>query len=75
MESEGNQSVAAWSINVGSKLAQGVSKLYSNFFSTGSSSSVSTSGGSAGGAQVKKAASERNDVGSTLELNKTDYTH
>ena len=34
METDGNQSVTAWGINVGSKLAQGVSKLYSNFFST-----------------------------------------
>ena len=50
MESEGNQSVAAWSINVGSKLAQGVSKLYSNFFSSGSGSSGShgMSGGGGG---------------------------
>ena len=31
---DGGQSVAAWGINVGSKLAQGVSKLYSNIFST-----------------------------------------
>jgi len=35
---DGGQSVAAWGINVGSKLAQGVSKLYSNIFSTKSSS-------------------------------------
>ena len=34
MEMDGNQSVAAWGINVGSKLAQGVSKIYSNFFSS-----------------------------------------
>ena len=34
MESDGNQSVTAWGINVGSRLAQGVSKIYSNFFST-----------------------------------------
>ena len=39
MESDGNQSVTAWSINVGSKLAQGVSKIYSNFFSGTPSSS------------------------------------
>lgn len=31
---DGGQSVTAWGINVGSKLAQGVSKLYSNIFST-----------------------------------------
>ena len=37
METDGNQSVAAWGINVGSKLAQGVSKIYSNFFSSSSS--------------------------------------
>lgn len=30
---DGGQSVTAWGINVGSKLAQGVSKLYSNIFS------------------------------------------
>eukprot|EP00094_Tigriopus_californicus_P011925 TCALIF_11520-PA protein Name:"Similar to rudhira Breast carcinoma-amplified sequence 3 homolog (Drosophila melanogaster)" AED:0.12 eAED:0.12 QI:210/0.88/0.7/1/0.77/0.6/10/0/1394 len=35
MECDGSQSVAAWSINVGSKLAQGMSKIYSNFFSGG----------------------------------------
>ena len=40
METDGNQSVAAWGINVGSKLAQGVSKIYSNFFSTSSSSTA-----------------------------------
>ena len=40
METDGNQSVAAWGINVGSKLAQGVSKIYSNFFSTSSSSTT-----------------------------------
>ena len=39
METDGNQSVAAWGINVGSKLAQGVSKIYSNFFSSSSTSS------------------------------------
>ena len=31
---DGGQSVTAWGINVGSKLAQGVSKLYSNIFSS-----------------------------------------
>ena len=41
METDGNQSVAAWGINVGSKLAQGVSKIYSNFFSSSSTSSSS----------------------------------
>lgn len=35
---DGGQSVTAWGINVGNKLAQGVSKLYSNIFSTTSSS-------------------------------------
>ena len=35
---DGGQSVTAWGINVGSKLAQGVSKLYSNIFSTKPSS-------------------------------------
>jgi len=35
MEIDGNQSVTAWGINVGSKLAQGVSKIYSNIFSSG----------------------------------------
>ena len=34
MEVDGSQSVTAWGINVGSKLAQGVSKIYSNIFST-----------------------------------------
>jgi hypothetical protein len=33
MEVDGSQSVTAWGINVGSKLAQGVSKIYSNIFS------------------------------------------
>jgi len=51
MEMDGNQSVAAWGINVGSKLAQGVSKIYSNFFSSSpnnsSSSAAKPSGGSA----------------------------
>ncbi len=41
MEADSGQSVAAWGINVGSKLAQGVSKIYSNIFS---SSATSTSG-------------------------------
>lgn len=36
---DGGQSVTAWGINVGNKLAQGVSKLYSNIFSTTSMSS------------------------------------
>ena len=36
METDGSQSVAAWGINVGSKLAQGVSKIYSNLFSSSS---------------------------------------
>lgn len=36
---DGGQSVTAWGINVGSKLAQGVSKLYSNIFSSPKTSS------------------------------------
>ncbi len=39
MENDGAQSMTAWGINVGSKLAQGVSRLYSNFFSSSPSSS------------------------------------
>ena len=35
---DGGQSVTAWGINVGSKLAQGVSKLYSNIFSSAAAS-------------------------------------
>ncbi len=38
-ETDCSQSVAAWGINVGSKLAQGVSKIYSNFFSSPASGS------------------------------------
>ena len=34
MEADSGQSVAAWGLNVGSKLAQGVSKIYSNIFSS-----------------------------------------
>lgn len=34
MEGEAGQSVTAWGINVGSKLASGVSKMYTNMFST-----------------------------------------
>ena len=40
METDGTQSVAAWGINVGSKLAQGVSKIYSNLFSSSSSTTT-----------------------------------
>ena len=43
MEMDGSQSVAAWGINVGSRLAQGVSKIYSNFFSSSSTSSAGSS--------------------------------
>jgi hypothetical protein len=35
MEVDGSQSVTAWGINVGSKLAQGVTKIYSNIFTAG----------------------------------------
>ena len=40
METDGTQSVAAWGINVGSKLAQGVSKIYSNLFSSSSTTAA-----------------------------------
>ena len=39
---DGGQSVTAWGINVGSKLAQGVSKLYSNIFSTAKATPTSS---------------------------------
>jgi hypothetical protein len=39
LETDCSQSVAAWGINVGSKLAQGVSKFYTNFFTSTSSPS------------------------------------
>ncbi|XP_071744399.1 LOW QUALITY PROTEIN: BCAS3 microtubule associated cell migration factor [Lepeophtheirus salmonis] len=42
MEMEGGQSVTAWGINVGSKLAKGVSKIYSNIFSHGNRPGSST---------------------------------
>ncbi len=34
LETDCSQSMAAWGINVGSRLAQGVSKIYSNLFSS-----------------------------------------
>lgn len=43
MEADGSQSVAAWGINLGSKMAQGVSKIYSNIFSSSSPASGSAS--------------------------------
>eukprot|EP00095_Tigriopus_kingsejongensis_P005566 maker-scaffold12_size759060-snap-gene-2.15 protein:Tk05566 transcript:maker-scaffold12_size759060-snap-gene-2.15-mRNA-1 annotation:"breast carcinoma-amplified sequence 3-like protein" len=49
MECDGSQSVAAWSINVGSKLAQGVSKIYSNFFSGNASPCSSAPSSYSGG--------------------------
>jgi hypothetical protein len=57
LETDSGQSMTAWSINVGSKLAQGVSKIYTNLFSGGSPHSPSmsrtqhspTSSGGAGG--------------------------
>jgi hypothetical protein len=43
MEGDSSQSVTAWGINVGSRLASGVSKIYANIFAGGSSSSSSSS--------------------------------
>lgn len=40
---DGGQSVTAWGINVGSRLAQGVSKLYSNIFSAPKTASGASS--------------------------------
>jgi hypothetical protein len=36
MEGDSSQSVTAWGINVGSRLASGVSKIYANIFTGGS---------------------------------------
>ena len=44
LETDSSQSMAAWGINVGSRLAQGVSRFYSNFFAGGASPSSSPSG-------------------------------
>ena len=75
LETDSAQSMAAWGINVGSKLAQGVSKIYSNFFSSGSASSApsSLSSGSVGGTSgrnVSSPATSRNDGSVTNELQK-----
>ncbi len=45
METDSSQSMTAWGINVGSKLAQGVSRIYSNFFSSGIPPSSSSPSG------------------------------
>ena len=42
-ESDSSQSIAAWGINVGSKFAQGVSKMCSNFFSGSSAAPIPSS--------------------------------
>ena len=39
MEGDSSQSVTAWGINVGSRLASGVSKIYANIFAGGSTGS------------------------------------
>ena len=43
LETDCSQSVAAWGINVGSKLAQGVTSIYSTLFSSSPSQTRSAS--------------------------------
>merc|ERR1719422_2624953 len=49
MEGGVNQSVTAWGINVGSKLASGVTKICSNIFSGSPRSQMTTAAGGVGG--------------------------
>merc|ERR1719394_1514616 len=49
MEGAVNQSVTAWGINVGSKLASGVTKICSNIFSGSPRSQMTTGAGAMGG--------------------------
>lgn len=62
LETDSAQSMAAWGINVGSKLAQGVSKIYSNFFS--GTSPASSSLGNRPSGQTAHSALTRGDSGS-----------
>jgi len=80
LETDGAQSMAAWGINVGSKLAQGVSKIYTNFFSSSSGSPQSpgstgrgsqhspTGPGGAAGAAVGGNAGPQKGIVTVLDL-------